>query len=144
MRYHSIARAAFGFLFLAGGVAHLVLGRTAPESYAVFGDTALVVWLRDLWFSFDMPDIGWLTLVLAAYEMAAGAALFARGRAVRWGAPAILAVPVFITVVGYGFPTAVVLKDTVKNRIITAVMAVLVLSLPWPRRPSRRNTPHTS
>ena len=68
----------------------------------------------------------------------------------RWGALAILAFLVFITVVGYGFPTAVVLKDTVKNRIIvknrviTAVMAVLILPLLWPRTPSRRNTPHTS
>ena len=62
----------------------------------------------------------------------------------RWGALAILAFLVFITVVGYGFPTAVVLKDTVKNRVITAVMAVLILSLLWPRTPSRRNTPHTS
>ncbi|HJG42636.1 hypothetical protein [Corynebacterium phoceense] len=62
----------------------------------------------------------------------------------RWGALAILAFLVFITVVGYGFPTARALEDIVKNRVITAVMAVLILPLLWPRTPSRRNTPHTS
>ena len=40
MRYHAIARAAFGAIF-RGRRGHLVLGRTAPDSYAVFGDTAL-------------------------------------------------------------------------------------------------------
>lgn len=144
MRYHAIVRAVFGFLFLAGGVAHLVLGRIAPKSYADCGETALFNWLSALCSSFVMPNISWLTLILAAFEMAACAALSVRGRAVRWGALAILAFLVFITVVGYGFPTAGALEDTVKNRIITVVMAVLVLPLLWPRTPSRRNTPRTS
>lgn len=66
------------------------------------------------------------------------------GRAVRWGALAILAFLAFITAVGFGFPTAGVIEDIVQHRIIAAVMAVLVLPLLWPRTPSRRNTSHTS
>lgn len=47
----------------------------------------------------------------------------------RRGALAVLAFLVFITVAGYGFPTAGTLADIVKNRIFTVVMAVLVLPL---------------
>ena len=144
MRYHAIARAAFRFYFLASGVAHLVLDHIAPKSYAVFDETAPFNWLSALWSSFVMPNISWRTLILAAFVMAAGAARCVRGRAVRWGALAVLAFLVFITVAGYGFPTAGALEGIVKNRVITAVMAVLILSLLWPRTPSRRNTPHTS
>ena len=78
MRYHAIARAAFRFYFLASGVAHLVLDHIAPKSYAVFDETAPFNWLSALWSSFVMPNISWRTLILAAFVMAAGAALCVR------------------------------------------------------------------
>lgn len=48
-------RALFGVIFVAGGVSHLVLGRTQPESYEAFASTSLVPALTDLWHSFVLP-----------------------------------------------------------------------------------------
>jgi uncharacterized membrane protein YphA (DoxX/SURF4 family) len=126
MLYQKIVRLFFAVVFLAGGVAHLVLGRTMPSSYAVFGDTALFGWLTNLWDSFVMPNISWLTILMALFEIVCGAGLlFARTRLIAVGG--ILVFLVFITVLGYGFPTDSVLDDLLKNRIITIVMALAFL-----------------
>lgn len=104
-RYQKIVRALFAVVFIAGGIAHLVLGRLQPEGYAVFADTALFPWLSSLWMSFAMSHIGWLTLALGAYEIACGIGMISQ-RSVTIAAWGMLAFLVFITIVGYGFPVA--------------------------------------
>lgn len=47
-RYHQIIRALFALVFIAGGIAHFVLGRLQPRSFAGFADTAVFPWLRPL------------------------------------------------------------------------------------------------
>ncbi|MDN5557966.1 MAG: hypothetical protein L0G23_00805 [Ruaniaceae bacterium] len=126
--YRKIVRGLFAVIFVAGGVAHLVLGRVAPEGYAVFGETALLPWLSALWGSFVMPNIGWLTIVLGIFEIAVGLGMLWRrtARAAAWG---MLAFLIFITTLGYGFPTSSFGEDLLKNRVITIAMSGLLVPL---------------
>lgn len=126
--YRNIVRGLFAAIFVAGGIAHLVLGRVAPEGYAVFGDTALLPWLSALWDSFVMPNIYWLTIALGIFEIAVGLGILLRrtARLAAWGMVAFL---VFITILGYGFPTGSFWEDFLKNRIVTIVMAGALVPL---------------
>lgn len=126
--YPRIVRALFAVLFIAGGLAHVVLGRVQPEGYAVFADTALFGWLSEIWMSFVMPNIGWLTIALGAYEVACGIGMLWR-RTVVIATLGMIAFLVFITIVGYGFPTASVGEDLLVNRSITVLMVVSLIPL---------------
>lgn len=129
MRYYRITiRALFALVFIGGGISHFILGRAQPEGYAVFADTALIPWLSDVWLSFVMPNIGWLTIMLGIYQVACGLGLTTR-RFVRIAVWGMLVFLVFITIVGYGFPTESFGEDLLKNRSITIVMAMLLLPL---------------
>ncbi|WP_199445875.1 hypothetical protein [Auritidibacter sp. NML120636] len=77
-RYRKVVRALFAVIFIAGGIAHLVLGRVNPEGYVVFADTAMLPIMSDLWMAFVMPNIGWLTIVLGFYEFACGIGMVRR------------------------------------------------------------------
>ena len=126
--YATIIRTIFGVIFVLAGVVHLIQGRVDPRGYAVFADTALLPWLAELWRGFVMDNIGWLTVLLAVFQIACGLGLACRRtqRPAAWG---VLAFLLFITVVGYGFPAATALEDFLKNRLVTIVMALLVLPL---------------
>ncbi|MEJ6018713.1 hypothetical protein [Corynebacterium sp. H113] len=134
--YRRIVVTLFSAIFILGGIAHFVLGRTNPEGYSVFADTALIPALADLWRNFAMPNISWLTIVLGCYELAAGVGLILP-RTRRFAAIAMLLFLVFITVVGYGFPTTTILDDILKNRLFTTVMAVLILPLLYGKKHDR-------
>ena len=103
-QYRSVVRILFAVVFIAGGVSHLFLGRLQPEGYVSFAHTALFSWLSDLWTSWVMPNIGWLTIVLGIYEIACGLSMLWR-RTLLLGVCGMIVFLVFITVVGYGFPT---------------------------------------
>lgn len=126
--YQRIIRALFAVIFVAGGVAHFFLGRLQPESYAVFADTALFPSLSNLWMSFVMPNIGWLTIALGIYEIGCGVGML-RKRTVAIATWGMIAFLVFITIVGYGFPTASLGEDLLKNRLVTVLMAGLLIPL---------------
>lgn len=126
--YRRIVRVLSAAIFIGGGITHFILGRSESEGYAVFGDTALFPWLSDLWASFVMPNIGWLTIALGIYEIACGIGILWKRSTVlaAWGMILFLC---FITVVGYGFPTTTLGEDLLKNRSVTTVMIVLLLPL---------------
>lgn len=128
-RYRRIARAVFAVGFVAAGITHFVLGRTMPDGYVVYGDTALVPALSDLWTSFVMPHIRILTIALGAYQILAAVLVMRGGRACRLGTIMIMTFLAFITVLGYGWPTDSLLEDIGKNRIVTVLMAVAALPL---------------
>ena len=79
--YRRTIRALYAAAFIGGGVCHFLLGRLMPDSYAAFAGTALLPWLSDLWRSFVMPNIGWLTIALGLFEIACGAGIPGRGPA---------------------------------------------------------------
>lgn len=76
-----------GGVFIAGGIAHLILGRLYPEGYAVFAVPALLDWMKTAWISFPLPRIGWLPFLLATYEITVGFRVLANGRARCASAP---------------------------------------------------------
>ena len=118
---------AFAVVFIGAGVTHIVQGRVAPDSYAVFGDKALWAGFRDWWSSFIIAHIGWLTLALAAFQTAARVFLLLSGRRVTIAVVAILAFLTFLLVLGYGFPATGIVEDLLKNRVFTVVMAALLI-----------------
>lgn len=115
-------------LFVLGGISHLFLGRLAPDSYTDFGNTALIPPLHDLWFSFVMPHIGALTLVLAFLEIAWGIGLL-RQEMMKISAWCIILFLIFVTILGYSFPTTSWFEDFLVNRLSTIVLLILVLPL---------------
>ena len=127
-RYQQVLRALFAVIFIAGGLVHFVLGRLLPAGYAGFGETALIPWLRALWASFVMPNLAWLTILLGCYEIACGVGMIWR-RTVTLAVVGMLGFLVFITIVGYGYPAASPLEDLVKNRLVTIIMAGLLVPL---------------
>ena len=126
--YRKIIRALYAAAFIGGGVSHFLFGRLMPDSYAAFAGTALLPWLSDLWRSFVMPNIGRLTIALGFFEIACGAGVLHRRTAVvsTW---AMLCFLVLVTVLGYGWPTASLGEDLLKNRLSTIVMALLLIPL---------------
>ena len=127
-RYGKAIRALYALAFIGGGLSHFFFGRLMPDSYAAFADTAMLPWLHELWRAFVMPNIGWLTIVLGLFEIACGAGMLHRRTAVvsTW---AMLGFLVFVTVLGYGWPTASLGEDLLKNRFSTIVMALPLIPL---------------
>lgn len=118
-----------GTVFVLGGISHVFLGQLVPDSYAVFATTPPFEWMRDAWQSFALPNIRWLTVLLAAYEIVAGVLLFLRSSKVRVGAAMMLVFLALITLNGYGFETSSVVEDFSKNRVATLIMAISLVPL---------------
>jgi uncharacterized membrane protein len=129
MRIYRIAiRAIFALVFIAGGIVHFWMGRSAPGGYAAFGDTALFGWLGDLWASWVMPNIGWLTIALGIIEIACGIGLLIK-RTARLAAAGMVAFLLFITTLGCAFQTTSIAEDFLKNRCVPLALALLLVPL---------------
>ena len=126
--YRRTIRVLFAAAFIGGGASHFLFGRLMPDSYAAFAGTALLPWLSDLWRSFVMPNIGGLTIALGLFEIACGAGLLRR-RTAALSAWAMLVFLILVTVLGYGWPTASLGEDLLKNRLSTIVLALLLIPL---------------
>ncbi|MDO5504510.1 MAG: hypothetical protein Q4G67_15205 [Actinomycetia bacterium] len=137
-RYRPLLRASAAVIFIAAGIANIVLGRLLPESYGVFGETALLPWLSELWESFVMPNVGLLTIVLGLFQIACGLGVLWAVTVVpaAWGMVLFLT---FVTVLGYGFPAESIGEDLLRNRLITIVMAAVLVPLLIPRRRGPRS-----
>lgn len=122
-----VLRWFFALVFVGGGISHVHLGRSNPAGYEPFGDTAVLPPLARLWEAFVMPNIGWLTLLLAAFEIAVGIGLALGGSATRLAALAALGFLGFILVLGYGFTGLSGLERFVKNHLVTVVMMAMVI-----------------
>lgn len=124
--YDRVVRGLLAVLFVAAGIAHLVLGRLDPGGYAVFADTAAAPWIADLWASWVMPDIGLLTVLLAVYQIACGIGVLLRPVLI----PATIGIAmflIFITIVGYGLPSDSVAADLLVNRSVTTVLLAVTV-----------------
>lgn len=122
----------FAAVFAVGFVVHLVQGRTNPEGYAVFVETAWapLAWLWDAWV---MPNIGWLTVLMALYELAIAAGLLRGGRAARLAAAGASVFFVFLLFLGYGMPQPTLVDHFLVNQLPTLVFLVAMMPLLWPK-----------
>lgn len=124
--YRRIVRLLFSLVFLAGGAVHVVAGQLHPEGYAPYGNTAWFPGLRELWHGFVMPNIGWLTLILAVFELLIGAGLLLGNRATRIATLAALGFFGFLLLLGYGWHASSMLENVAKNFANTFVMIALI------------------
>lgn len=136
--YITAIRTLFGLVFVAGSVVHLRNALANPSSYEAFGATA---WppLDALWADFVMPNIGWLGLCMAAFELVMGVAAWLPGRWNRISVIGLACFFVFLVVLGYAFPAGTWLEDLLVNRAGSLVMIALVL--PWLLRPQPLSVP---
>lgn len=136
--YVTVIRTFFGIVFVGGSVVHLYLGVTSPLSYGPFGDTA---WppLDGLWTGFVMPNIAWLALCMAAFELAVGVTAWLPARWNRMSVIGMTCFFAFLVVLGYAMPTATGLEDFLVNRAGSLVMIALVV--PWLMRPQPLSVP---
>lgn len=125
-RYCAVVRVVFAVVFLGGALVHVYFGLFSPHSYRSYADTALWSWLAELWRGFVMANIGWLSLVPAAFEFAVGVGLLARGRVRRLAVLAALGFFAFILVLGYAWSASSTWDDFLKNRAFTLVMAAVL------------------
>lgn len=85
-----------------------------------------------------MPNIAWLTIVMAAVELTIGVCLLRGGREARWAALAVLGFFCFLLALGYGWPTMGAVEDFAKNRLGTLVMAAIIAPVAWGSAGGRR------
>lgn len=138
-RYTWVVRRFFALVFILAGVAHFILGRVDPDGYVVFADTTLLPSLQNLWMSFVMPNIGWLTILLGVFQILCGGLILWNRTAVYavWGMIAFL---VFILVLGYGLEADNWWMDLVKNRLLTVVMIAALVPLGLPQTFKRQRS----
>jgi hypothetical protein len=136
--YVTVIRTFFGIVFVGGSVVHLYGGVTSPLAYGPFGDTA---WppLDGLWTGFVMPNIAWLALWMAAFELAVGVTAWLPARWNRISVIGMTCFFAFLIVLGYAFPAATALEDFLVNRAGSLVMIALVV--PWLMRPQPLSVP---
>ncbi len=130
----------FAAAFGAGFVVHLVLGRTDPESYGAFGETAWapLAWLWEAWV---MPNIGWLTVLTALYELAIAAGLLAGGQLARLAAAGASLFFVFLLFLGYGMPQPTLVGHFLANQLLTLAFLVAMVPVLWSRPRGRAHDP---
>ena len=84
-RRWEVTRILLGLVYLFGALAHVALGLLAPEVYEEFADQALLSVYTDLWVSLVVPNLVVLQPLVVILELALGATLLWRDRAVRAG-----------------------------------------------------------
>lgn len=115
--------------YLLGWVAHVYLGLAAPETYRVFGSTALIPAYTTFWNSFVMPHITIFALLLAAFEVFTGILLASKGRRVKAGLTLSILFNVFLVQMGLGFPASNTISDLLINRGPNLLFIALQLPL---------------
>jgi len=115
--------------YLLGWLTHVYFAVTAPATYAVFGQTALLPLLRNLWLNLIMPNIRFFALLLAAFEIAVGCLLVSKRKWVKIGLVFSLLFNLFLVVLGLGTVTADPWQDFVANRMANLIFIALQIPL---------------
>ncbi len=115
--------------FLLGWMVHVYLSLTAPQGYAVFGETALFPFFRDVWFAVIMPNITLFAFLLAAFELVVGVLLVSKGKWVKYGLVASLLFVLFLIQLGLGTAAADGPSDFVMNRLPNVIFGLIIILL---------------
>jgi hypothetical protein len=131
MRLRTFARSFVALWYLLGWLSHVYLALFAPETYRVFGATALIPGFTSLWSTLIMPNIRFFALALATFELLVGGLLISQGRWVKAGLALSLLFNAFLIQLGLGYPTSSALNDFMVNRLPNVVFFGLQLPLLW-------------
>lgn len=93
---------AFGGMYLAGAVTHLILVTFAPRSYDSFADTSWWPFVTHAWRSVLVPNTGYFVPALIVFEAAVGLLILSR-RYRRIGIVAATGFNAALILFGWGF-----------------------------------------
>ncbi len=131
MSIRTYARTFVALWYLLGWLSHVYLAIFAPETYRVFGNTALIPGFAKLWQTLVMPNIVGLALALAGFEVLVGGLLASYGRWVKIGLILSLLFNLFLVQLGLGYAAPSPANDFMVNRLPNLVFLCLQLPLLW-------------
>jgi hypothetical protein len=131
MNIRTFTRTFVALWYLLGWVSHVYLAFFSPETYRVFGATALIPGVAGLWQTLVMPNIVMLALLLAGFEVLVGVLLISRGRWVKLGLGLSLLFNLFLVQQGLGYAATSPANDFMVNRLPNLIFMGLQLPLIW-------------
>ncbi len=117
--------------YLLGWISHVYLGLFSPDTYSVFGTTAIFPAFTQLWQNFFMPRITIFALLLAAFEITVGILIIIRGKWVKYGLVLSLLFNMFLVQMGLGMPATSFWSDFIGNRMANLIFIALQIPLFW-------------
>lgn len=125
----NILRSFIAAWYLLGWLSHVYLAIFSPQTYAVFGETALFAWFIPVWQQMVMPHIRIFALLLAGIEITIGLCLIAKGKWVYLGLAASVLFNLFLVQLGLGMPAVTGWQDFLGNRMPNIIFILLQLPL---------------
>jgi hypothetical protein len=127
----SVVRTFVALWYLFGWLVHVYLGLTAPQTYGVFGGSALIPGYTALWQNTIMPHITILALLLAVFEMVVGCLLISHGKWVKIGLTFSILFNLYLVQMGLGSPAPDAVTDFLANRLPNLIFIALQVPLLW-------------
>ncbi len=125
----NLLRGLVAVWYLLGWILHVYLAIFNPEIYRSFAGSALLPGFADFWAGFVMPNITWLALLLAVFEISVGLMLINKGRWVTLGLILSISFNLFLVQLGLSFPAENPGTDFYFNRFPNLVFVVLQVYL---------------
>lgn len=115
--------------YLLGWISHVYLALFSPQTYAVFGRTALIPGYDAFWQNFIMPHISFFALLLAAFEIGVGLLLINCGKWVKYGLVLSIAFNLFLIQMGLGSAGLGGMQDFLANRLANLIFVAIQIPL---------------
>ncbi len=127
----NFTRGFIAIWYLLGWISHAYLAFFSPQTYAVFGSTALIPGYAAFWQNFIMPRIPFFALLLAAFEIGVGLLLINRGKWVKYGLVLSIAFNLFLIQMGLGSAGLSGMQDFLMNRLANLIFVAIQIPLFW-------------
>ena len=127
----NVVRTFVALWYLLGWLLHVYLGLSAPETYRLFGETALISACTIFWHNIVMPYITVFALLLAAFEVLVGCLLISKEKWVKIGLIFSILFNLFLVQMGLGYPAPDPLTNFLVNRLPNLIFIALQIPLLW-------------
>ncbi len=127
----NILRLFIALWFLLGWISHLYLVVTNPETYRIFGDSALIPAYTTLWNNFVMPNITIFVILLMIFELTVGCLISSKGKWVKIGLVFAVLFSLFLIQMGLSYTTPDIWVNFAGNRLPNIIFIALIIPLFW-------------
>lgn len=127
----NVVRGFVALWYLLGWISHVYLGLFSPDTYQVFGETALFPFVTALWRGWIFPNITVCALFLAVFEIAVGFLLISKGKWVKYGLALSVCFNACLVILGLGMVTADFWQSFLMNRLPNLVFIAMQIPLFW-------------
>lgn len=117
--------------YLLGWALHVYLALISPETYRVFGASAIFPAYTDFWNSTIMPHITLYALLLAAFEITTGCLIASKGKWVKVGLVFSVLFSLFLIQMGLSYTTTDVWANFAGNRLPNILFIAIEIPLFW-------------